>query len=112
MIAMDRQEAGPGNLNQDADGPPPQNIKGSPPRVELAGQKRDIFTLEIRPNLDEDQEGFCQLERAPKLSNQELALQLRELKGTIEAVFNIIVNATTEDNKWEANSPQQELDRQ
>uniref|UniRef100_A0A915KZX8 Uncharacterized protein n=1 Tax=Romanomermis culicivorax TaxID=13658 RepID=A0A915KZX8_ROMCU len=38
---MDRQEAGPANPNSDADGPPPPNMKMSPPRVELAGPKRD-----------------------------------------------------------------------
>uniref|UniRef100_A0A915JYJ7 Uncharacterized protein n=1 Tax=Romanomermis culicivorax TaxID=13658 RepID=A0A915JYJ7_ROMCU len=36
------------------------------------------------------------------MSNQELATQLGELKGTVEALFNIILNATTENNKRKA----------
>uniref|UniRef100_A0A915J543 Uncharacterized protein n=1 Tax=Romanomermis culicivorax TaxID=13658 RepID=A0A915J543_ROMCU len=51
-IAMDGQEAGLANPNQDADGLLPQNVKRSPPRVELAGLKRDIITPKIRPNLN------------------------------------------------------------
>uniref|UniRef100_A0A915KGA5 Uncharacterized protein n=1 Tax=Romanomermis culicivorax TaxID=13658 RepID=A0A915KGA5_ROMCU len=46
------------------------------------------------------------------MSNQELGMQLCKLKGTIEALFDIIVNAATEDNKREVDSRQQELDRQ
>uniref|UniRef100_A0A915IXI4 Uncharacterized protein n=1 Tax=Romanomermis culicivorax TaxID=13658 RepID=A0A915IXI4_ROMCU len=52
-IAMDQQEAGPANPNQDTDGLPLQNIKQSPPRVQVAGPKRDILTPEIQPNLNE-----------------------------------------------------------
>uniref|UniRef100_A0A915L7X2 Uncharacterized protein n=1 Tax=Romanomermis culicivorax TaxID=13658 RepID=A0A915L7X2_ROMCU len=51
-------------------------------------------------------------ERAPKISDQELAAQLGELKGTVEALFDVIGNALTEDNKREADSRPQELDRQ
>uniref|UniRef100_A0A915IZ26 PiggyBac transposable element-derived protein domain-containing protein n=1 Tax=Romanomermis culicivorax TaxID=13658 RepID=A0A915IZ26_ROMCU len=90
------------------------------------GPKRDVITPKFRPNLDEmhpeierglermpqNQERFHPQERAPEMSNQELVTQLRELKGTIKAVLDIIANATTEDNKREANSHQQELDRQ
>uniref|UniRef100_A0A915KTU9 Uncharacterized protein n=1 Tax=Romanomermis culicivorax TaxID=13658 RepID=A0A915KTU9_ROMCU len=36
---------------------------------------------------------------APKMSNQELIMQLHKLKGTVEAFFHIMVNAATEDNK-------------
>uniref|UniRef100_A0A915HMQ0 Uncharacterized protein n=1 Tax=Romanomermis culicivorax TaxID=13658 RepID=A0A915HMQ0_ROMCU len=46
------------------------------------------------------------------MSNKELGTQLRELKGTIEALFDIITNAATEDNKREADSRQQEPDTQ
>uniref|UniRef100_A0A915IRH6 Uncharacterized protein n=1 Tax=Romanomermis culicivorax TaxID=13658 RepID=A0A915IRH6_ROMCU len=46
------------------------------------------------------------------MSTQELATQLCELKGTVEALFDIIANAPTEDNKREADSRQQEPDRQ
>uniref|UniRef100_A0A915K2L8 Uncharacterized protein n=1 Tax=Romanomermis culicivorax TaxID=13658 RepID=A0A915K2L8_ROMCU len=53
MIAMDQQEAGPVNPNQDADGPLLQNIKRSPPWVELAGLKRNVVTPKIRSNLNE-----------------------------------------------------------
>uniref|UniRef100_A0A915HS64 Uncharacterized protein n=1 Tax=Romanomermis culicivorax TaxID=13658 RepID=A0A915HS64_ROMCU len=35
------------------------------------------------------------------MSNQELATQLCELKGTLEALFDIIMNAATEDNNNE-----------
>uniref|UniRef100_A0A915J6F9 Uncharacterized protein n=1 Tax=Romanomermis culicivorax TaxID=13658 RepID=A0A915J6F9_ROMCU len=42
----------------------------------------------------------------------ELATQLRELKGTVETLFDIIANAATEDNKREAKSHRQEPDRQ
>uniref|UniRef100_A0A915IEH1 Mediator of RNA polymerase II transcription subunit 21 n=1 Tax=Romanomermis culicivorax TaxID=13658 RepID=A0A915IEH1_ROMCU len=57
------------------------------------------------PNPDADR-----LPPAPETSNQELAMQLHKLKGTVEALFDIIENAATEDNKREANSRQQELD--
>uniref|UniRef100_A0A915IU29 Uncharacterized protein n=1 Tax=Romanomermis culicivorax TaxID=13658 RepID=A0A915IU29_ROMCU len=53
MISMELQQAGPVNLNPDADGLPPLNIKQSPPRVELAGAKQDIVTPKIQPNLNE-----------------------------------------------------------
>uniref|UniRef100_A0A915K1U1 Uncharacterized protein n=1 Tax=Romanomermis culicivorax TaxID=13658 RepID=A0A915K1U1_ROMCU len=46
------------------------------------------------------------------MSNQELAMQLGELKGTLEALFDIIVDAATKDNKREADSRGQEPDRQ
>uniref|UniRef100_A0A915K249 Uncharacterized protein n=1 Tax=Romanomermis culicivorax TaxID=13658 RepID=A0A915K249_ROMCU len=46
------------------------------------------------------------------MSNQELATPLCGLKGTVEALFNIIANTATEDNKREARSHQQEPDRQ
>uniref|UniRef100_A0A915J701 Uncharacterized protein n=1 Tax=Romanomermis culicivorax TaxID=13658 RepID=A0A915J701_ROMCU len=77
--------------------------------VELAGPKREVVKPKMQPNLDER---FRQLERAPELSNQELAMQLCKLKETIEALLDIIANAATEDNKREAYSHQQELDRQ
>uniref|UniRef100_A0A915IC89 Uncharacterized protein n=1 Tax=Romanomermis culicivorax TaxID=13658 RepID=A0A915IC89_ROMCU len=38
------------------------------------------------------------------MSNPELEMQLAKLKGTIEALFDIIGNAATEDNKREAKS--------
>uniref|UniRef100_A0A915K3J0 Prolactin receptor n=1 Tax=Romanomermis culicivorax TaxID=13658 RepID=A0A915K3J0_ROMCU len=47
VIAINPQEAGLANRNPDADGLPPQNLKRSPPKVELAGLKRDIITPEI-----------------------------------------------------------------
>uniref|UniRef100_A0A915HLM7 Uncharacterized protein n=1 Tax=Romanomermis culicivorax TaxID=13658 RepID=A0A915HLM7_ROMCU len=103
-IAIKLQDAGPVNSNPDANGLLLQNIKRSPPRVELAGPKRDVVMNEIRPSLDE--------ERAPKISHQELVTQLCKLKGTVEALFDIIANATTEDNKTEADSHRQELDGQ
>uniref|UniRef100_A0A915ICH2 Uncharacterized protein n=1 Tax=Romanomermis culicivorax TaxID=13658 RepID=A0A915ICH2_ROMCU len=52
-IALDRQGAGLANPNPDTDGPPPRNLKRSPPKIELAGPKRDVITPESRPNLDE-----------------------------------------------------------
>uniref|UniRef100_A0A915LD42 Uncharacterized protein n=1 Tax=Romanomermis culicivorax TaxID=13658 RepID=A0A915LD42_ROMCU len=55
-----------------------------------------------RERIPQDQERFHQPERAPELSNQELVTQLGELKGTVEALFNIITHAATEDNKREA----------
>uniref|UniRef100_A0A915IDE2 Uncharacterized protein n=1 Tax=Romanomermis culicivorax TaxID=13658 RepID=A0A915IDE2_ROMCU len=48
-IAMDSEEAGPAILNPDPNGPPPWNIKKSPPKVELAGPKRSR-----RDNKDRD----------------------------------------------------------
>uniref|UniRef100_A0A915IMH9 Uncharacterized protein n=1 Tax=Romanomermis culicivorax TaxID=13658 RepID=A0A915IMH9_ROMCU len=39
------------------------------------------------------------------MSNQELTTQLHKLKGTVKALFNIIGNTATEDNKREAKSP-------
>uniref|UniRef100_A0A915K1J1 Uncharacterized protein n=1 Tax=Romanomermis culicivorax TaxID=13658 RepID=A0A915K1J1_ROMCU len=59
-----------------------------------------------------DQERFRLQERAPVTSTQELAMQLSKLKGTMEALLDIIANAATEDNKREADSRQQEPDRQ
>uniref|UniRef100_A0A915HIA5 Uncharacterized protein n=1 Tax=Romanomermis culicivorax TaxID=13658 RepID=A0A915HIA5_ROMCU len=126
-IAMEPQEAGALNPNADADRPPLPNMKGSPQRVQLAGPKGDIATPKIRPNFNkldletecqqlkrirQDQEQLQQLERALEMSNQELAVQLCKLKGTVEALFDIIANATTEDSKREADSHPQELDRQ
>uniref|UniRef100_A0A915J7Y9 Uncharacterized protein n=1 Tax=Romanomermis culicivorax TaxID=13658 RepID=A0A915J7Y9_ROMCU len=52
-IAIDPQEAGRANPNPDADGPPPQNLKRSLPKVQLAGPKRDVIMPEFCPNLDE-----------------------------------------------------------
>uniref|UniRef100_A0A915KZX2 Uncharacterized protein n=1 Tax=Romanomermis culicivorax TaxID=13658 RepID=A0A915KZX2_ROMCU len=52
-IAMDQQEARPANPNQDVDGPQLRNIKGSPPRVKLAGPKRDVIMPKFGPNSDE-----------------------------------------------------------
>uniref|UniRef100_A0A915JQ29 Uncharacterized protein n=1 Tax=Romanomermis culicivorax TaxID=13658 RepID=A0A915JQ29_ROMCU len=52
-IAIDPQEAGPMNLNQEADGLLLRNIKRSLPKVELAGRRRDIIRHEIQPNLEE-----------------------------------------------------------
>uniref|UniRef100_A0A915JUL6 Uncharacterized protein n=1 Tax=Romanomermis culicivorax TaxID=13658 RepID=A0A915JUL6_ROMCU len=89
-------EAGPANLNPDADGLPPGNLIRSPSKVELAGRKRDVITPEFCSNLDErdpeidqrlertpqDQERFWPQERAPGMSTQELARQLGKLKGT------------------------------
>uniref|UniRef100_A0A915JJM6 Uncharacterized protein n=1 Tax=Romanomermis culicivorax TaxID=13658 RepID=A0A915JJM6_ROMCU len=46
------------------------------------------------------------------MSNQELATQLGELKGTVKALFGIIANAATKDNKREADSCRQEPERQ
>uniref|UniRef100_A0A915INM3 Uncharacterized protein n=1 Tax=Romanomermis culicivorax TaxID=13658 RepID=A0A915INM3_ROMCU len=37
------------------------------------------------------------------MSNQELAMQLCQLKGTLESLLDIIPNAAMEDNKREAN---------
>uniref|UniRef100_A0A915J6S4 Uncharacterized protein n=1 Tax=Romanomermis culicivorax TaxID=13658 RepID=A0A915J6S4_ROMCU len=125
-IAIDPQEADPVNLNPHADGPLPRNMKRSPPRVELAGPKREVIMPKFRPNLEEldpeihgglervpqDQERFCLQERAREMSNQELATQLGELKGTLKALFNIIANAASKDNKREADSRRQEPDRQ
>uniref|UniRef100_A0A915JZ67 Uncharacterized protein n=1 Tax=Romanomermis culicivorax TaxID=13658 RepID=A0A915JZ67_ROMCU len=51
-----------------------------------------------------EQERFGPQERAPEMSTQELAMQLGKLKGTVEALLDIIANAATEDNKREANS--------
>uniref|UniRef100_A0A915JZJ8 Uncharacterized protein n=1 Tax=Romanomermis culicivorax TaxID=13658 RepID=A0A915JZJ8_ROMCU len=99
VIAINPQEAGPANPDPHADGQPLKNLKRSLPKVELAGPKRDP---EFRPNLDErdpeidpqletilqEQEGFWLQERAPEMSRQELATQLPELKGTIEALFD------------------------
>uniref|UniRef100_A0A915IC44 Uncharacterized protein n=1 Tax=Romanomermis culicivorax TaxID=13658 RepID=A0A915IC44_ROMCU len=63
-IAINPQEAGPANPNPDADGLLPRNLKRSPPKIELAGLKRDIITPEFRPNLEErDPEIDRQLER-------------------------------------------------
>uniref|UniRef100_A0A915KQK2 Mediator of RNA polymerase II transcription subunit 21 n=1 Tax=Romanomermis culicivorax TaxID=13658 RepID=A0A915KQK2_ROMCU len=84
---------------------------------DAAGPKWDVVTPEIRPNLNEvntetkwqwleripqDQEQPHQPKKAPEMSNQELVMQLRELKTTIEALFDIIANATIEDDKREA----------
>uniref|UniRef100_A0A915KQZ2 Uncharacterized protein n=1 Tax=Romanomermis culicivorax TaxID=13658 RepID=A0A915KQZ2_ROMCU len=89
-------------------------------RVKLARLKWDIVMPKIRPNLNEvdpeteqqwleriqqDQEQLQQLERAPEMSNQELAMQLQEFKGTVEALFDIMANSAREDNKGEAESP-------
>uniref|UniRef100_A0A915L6R5 Uncharacterized protein n=1 Tax=Romanomermis culicivorax TaxID=13658 RepID=A0A915L6R5_ROMCU len=46
------------------------------------------------------------------MSTQELVTQLWELKGTVEALFDIVANAATKDNKREADSRRQEPDRQ
>uniref|UniRef100_A0A915K1L5 Uncharacterized protein n=1 Tax=Romanomermis culicivorax TaxID=13658 RepID=A0A915K1L5_ROMCU len=46
------------------------------------------------------------------MSNQELAMQLSESKGSIQALFDIIRNLAMQDNKREANSCGQEPDRQ
>uniref|UniRef100_A0A915K2Z4 Uncharacterized protein n=1 Tax=Romanomermis culicivorax TaxID=13658 RepID=A0A915K2Z4_ROMCU len=62
--------------------------------------------------IPQDQERFRPQERAPEMSTQELATQLRELKGTVEALFDIVANAATEDNKREADSRRKEPDRQ
>uniref|UniRef100_A0A915IR58 Uncharacterized protein n=1 Tax=Romanomermis culicivorax TaxID=13658 RepID=A0A915IR58_ROMCU len=77
------------------------NAKDLDPRTERQQLER----------IQQDQEQLKQLERAPKMSNLELGMQLRKLKGTIEALFDIIANTATEDNKREARSHQQELDR-
>uniref|UniRef100_A0A915HIK3 Uncharacterized protein n=1 Tax=Romanomermis culicivorax TaxID=13658 RepID=A0A915HIK3_ROMCU len=53
IIAMELQQTHPVNPNPDADGPPPLNIKQSPPRVKLAGPKWDIARPEIRPDLND-----------------------------------------------------------
>uniref|UniRef100_A0A915K920 Uncharacterized protein n=1 Tax=Romanomermis culicivorax TaxID=13658 RepID=A0A915K920_ROMCU len=66
----------------------------------------------VAKRIPQDQEQFRLQERAPQMSNQELVMQLRELKGTIEVLFDIIANAATEYNKREADSHQQEQDRQ
>uniref|UniRef100_A0A915J887 Uncharacterized protein n=1 Tax=Romanomermis culicivorax TaxID=13658 RepID=A0A915J887_ROMCU len=71
-------------------------MKRSPPKVELAGPKRGVIMPEFGLNLNEvdpeieqrlerilqEQERFRPQERAPKMSTQELAMQLRTLKGT------------------------------
>uniref|UniRef100_A0A915K8W1 Uncharacterized protein n=1 Tax=Romanomermis culicivorax TaxID=13658 RepID=A0A915K8W1_ROMCU len=114
MIAMDQQEAGWVNPNPDADELPPQNMKRSLPKVKLAGPKRDLIMPKIQPNLEEmDPKIERQLERIPQDHERfQLAMQLRELKGTVEALFNIIANATIGNNKREADSCRQEPDRQ
>uniref|UniRef100_A0A915ILQ2 Uncharacterized protein n=1 Tax=Romanomermis culicivorax TaxID=13658 RepID=A0A915ILQ2_ROMCU len=68
------------NPNPDADRPPPRNVKRSPPKVELSGWKTDE---ERDPEIDrqleripQDEEQFRPQERAPKMSRQELAMQL------------------------------------
>uniref|UniRef100_A0A915ILP6 Uncharacterized protein n=1 Tax=Romanomermis culicivorax TaxID=13658 RepID=A0A915ILP6_ROMCU len=53
VIAIHSREAGLANLNPDPDGPLPQNLKRSRPKVELAGPKRDVIMLQFRPNLEE-----------------------------------------------------------
>uniref|UniRef100_A0A915KGU0 Uncharacterized protein n=1 Tax=Romanomermis culicivorax TaxID=13658 RepID=A0A915KGU0_ROMCU len=117
-IAIDPQEAGLANPNPDSDGPLQQNMKSSPPKVQLAGPERDVIMPELRPNLDErhpeiepqleripqEQERFCQQERALEMSNQKLGMQLCQLKATVKALFYIIVIAATEDNRREADS--------
>uniref|UniRef100_A0A915KMH6 Uncharacterized protein n=1 Tax=Romanomermis culicivorax TaxID=13658 RepID=A0A915KMH6_ROMCU len=95
-------------------------------QVKLAGPKQDIFMPEIRPNLNEvdpetewqwlerigqDHEQLQQPERALKMSNQELVMELHKSKGTIEALFDI-TNAATENNMREAQDCRQEPDRQ
>uniref|UniRef100_A0A915HIV6 Uncharacterized protein n=1 Tax=Romanomermis culicivorax TaxID=13658 RepID=A0A915HIV6_ROMCU len=46
------------------------------------------------------------------MANQELVTQLHELKTRVEALFDIITNAATEDKKREAQSHYQEQERQ
>uniref|UniRef100_A0A915IMJ7 Uncharacterized protein n=1 Tax=Romanomermis culicivorax TaxID=13658 RepID=A0A915IMJ7_ROMCU len=53
MISINPQEVGLANLNPDAGGLPPQNIKRSPLKFELAGPRREVITPEIGPNLEE-----------------------------------------------------------
>uniref|UniRef100_A0A915L3W5 Uncharacterized protein n=1 Tax=Romanomermis culicivorax TaxID=13658 RepID=A0A915L3W5_ROMCU len=65
-------------------------------------QERDPEIDRGLERIRQEQERFRPQERAPKMSMQELATQLGELKETIEALFNIISNAATEDNKREA----------
>uniref|UniRef100_A0A915K470 Uncharacterized protein n=1 Tax=Romanomermis culicivorax TaxID=13658 RepID=A0A915K470_ROMCU len=45
------------------------------------------------------------------MSTQELAMQLGELKGTVEALFDIIANAANKDNKREADKMVQLVQR-
>uniref|UniRef100_A0A915I4R0 Uncharacterized protein n=1 Tax=Romanomermis culicivorax TaxID=13658 RepID=A0A915I4R0_ROMCU len=66
-------------------------------RLKRIWQEQERFRLQ-------EQEQFRLQERAPEMSMQELVTQLHELKGTVEALFDIIVNAATEDNKREAHS--------
>uniref|UniRef100_A0A915JCE5 EKC/KEOPS complex subunit GON7 n=1 Tax=Romanomermis culicivorax TaxID=13658 RepID=A0A915JCE5_ROMCU len=54
------------------------------------------------------------IDHQPRISidrQEELATQLCKLKGTVKALFDIITNTATEDNKREADSQGQEPDR-
>uniref|UniRef100_A0A915KJ53 Uncharacterized protein n=1 Tax=Romanomermis culicivorax TaxID=13658 RepID=A0A915KJ53_ROMCU len=66
------------------------------------GRYKHSKIMQPSGRIPQDQERFWPQERAPEMSTQELPTQLRQLKGTVEALFDIIGNASTEDNKREA----------
>uniref|UniRef100_A0A915L8F6 Uncharacterized protein n=1 Tax=Romanomermis culicivorax TaxID=13658 RepID=A0A915L8F6_ROMCU len=46
------------------------------------------------------------------MSNQELVTQFHKLKGMVEALFDIVANVATEDNRTETKNHSQEQERQ
>uniref|UniRef100_A0A915IKA2 Uncharacterized protein n=1 Tax=Romanomermis culicivorax TaxID=13658 RepID=A0A915IKA2_ROMCU len=116
-IAIDPQEAGLANPNPDAHGLPPQNLKRSPPKVKSAGPKRDVIMPEFQPNSEErDPEIDRRLEWIPQDKSNSVGRKelpnvharvgdaATRVGGTVEALFDIIANAATLDNKREADS--------
>uniref|UniRef100_A0A915K0C2 Uncharacterized protein n=1 Tax=Romanomermis culicivorax TaxID=13658 RepID=A0A915K0C2_ROMCU len=70
-----------------------QRAKGLGATLADVRLQEDLFRDPVRQGLVriwQEQERLQQLERAPEMFNQELEMQLCALKGTIEALFDII----------------------